>query len=142
VTSSALAAVPAAAPLALLEQARRLLAEARSLDEVRHVRDVAEAVRVYARQAQLGLEAQNDAAELRLRADRRLGELLAGLPRNAGARGLGVRSHDATAPTLEELGVSKSQSARWQAVAAVPTPESERHIVDTRAERVSRRSPQ
>jgi hypothetical protein len=42
-----------------------LLAEARNIDEVKAVVD--EAARLYARQARLGLEAQNDAAELRLR---------------------------------------------------------------------------
>jgi hypothetical protein len=74
--------------------------------------------------ARLGLEAQNDAAELRLRADRRLGELLAGLPNNHGARGVGVRSRDATAPTLEEVGISKSQSSRWRPWRPSPSPSS------------------
>jgi len=62
-----------------LETACRLLAEARTLDEVKAIADLAEAARVYARQARLGLEAQNDAAEIRLRAERRAGELLATL---------------------------------------------------------------
>ena len=34
-----------------------------TLDEIKAIRDVAEAARIYARQARLGLEAQNDAAE-------------------------------------------------------------------------------
>jgi hypothetical protein len=50
-------------PLVRLETARRLLAEVRSVDDARAIRDVAEAARIYARQARLGLEAQNDAAE-------------------------------------------------------------------------------
>jgi site-specific DNA-methyltransferase (adenine-specific) len=133
VTQAALVPAPAErSALAALEQARRLLARARTLDQARRIHDVAEAVRVYARQAELGLEIQNQAGELKLRAARRLGELLAAMPKNAGARGLGVRSRDATAPTLAELGVSKSQSSRWQAVAAVPEPDFERHLATTR----------
>jgi len=46
-----------------METACRLLSEARSLDEVKTIRNTAEAARIYARQVQLGLEAQNDAAE-------------------------------------------------------------------------------
>ena len=71
-------------PLAKLELARRLLAETRSVDEVKMIRNLGEAARVYARQARLGLEAQNDAAEIKLRAERRLGELIATLPKQDG----------------------------------------------------------
>src|SRR5258708_20250163 len=75
---------PSSSPLARLETARRLLAEVRSVDDAKAIHDFAEAARVYARQARLGLEAQNDAAEIRLRAERKLGELLAALPKHDG----------------------------------------------------------
>ena len=71
-------------PLAKLELARHLLAETRSVDEVKMIRNLGEAARAYARQARLGLEAQNDAAEIKLRAERRLGELIATLPKQDG----------------------------------------------------------
>jgi hypothetical protein len=108
--------------LTRLETACRLLAEARSVDEVRSIRDVAEAARVYAREVRLGLEAQNDAAEINLRAERRLGELLADAPLQNGGDAARARSHAATEvrPRLRDLGISKSQSSRWQALAAVP----------------------
>ena len=54
---------PGGEPLARLDLARRLLAETRSVDEVRSIHDFAEAARLYARQARLGLDAENDAAE-------------------------------------------------------------------------------
>ena len=44
---------------------------------MRQVRDLAEAARLYAR---LELEAQNDAGEIKLRAERRAGELRAQMP--------------------------------------------------------------
>jgi len=53
--------------LAKLDRATQMLAEAKSLDEVKHIMDIAEAARTYARAAKLGLEAQNHAAEVVLR---------------------------------------------------------------------------
>ena len=61
-----------------------MLAEVCRVDEVKAIHDLAEAARVYARQARLGLEAQNDSAEIKLRAERRLGELLTTLPKQDG----------------------------------------------------------
>ena len=124
------------APLAGLEEACRLLAEARRVDEVKAIRDRAEAARVYARQARLGLEAQNDAAEIKLRAERRAGELLAAMAKHPAGRPSENRSHAATdflPPRLEDLGISKGQSSRWQAIALVPDPVFEAHIVQTRS---------
>ena len=104
---------PGGEPLARLELARRLLAETRSLDEVRSIHDLAEAARLYARQARLGLDAQNDAAEIKLRAERRLGELLGTLPKQDGGDAARARSQPATEvpPRLHALGISKSQSS-------------------------------
>ena len=60
--------------LALLDQAGQALSEARSLDEIKTVRDKAEAVRKYAQSASLGLDVQNRAAEVKLRAERGLSQ--------------------------------------------------------------------
>src|SRR6266699_3433548 len=126
--------IPSSSPLARLETARRLLAEVRSVDDAKAIHDFAEAARVYARQARLGLEAQNDAAEIRLRAERKLGELLAALPKQDGGDAARARSQAATEvpPRLSDLGISKSQSSRWQAIAAVPEPVFGRHLAAVR----------
>ena len=126
--------IPSSSPLARLETARRLLAEVRSVDDAKAIHDFAEAARVYARQARLGLEAQNDAAEIRLRAERKLGELLAALPKQDGGDAARARSQAATEvpPRLGDLGISKSQSSRWQAIAAVPARVFDRHLADVR----------
>jgi len=153
---------PAETPLGRLELACRLLAEARSFDEVKVVVDLAEAARVYARQARLGLEAQNDAAEVRLRAERRAGELLAAMGKHAGGRPMAqlpsqvvsaelaatdenplqaVRGFPQTEaenqrpPRLAELQITYRQSTQWQQLAALPEPVFEAHIRTTRARR-------
>jgi hypothetical protein len=58
--------------LAALGQASRMLVEAKSLEEIKSIRDKAEAARAYVKAAKLGLEVQNRAAEVKLRAERRL----------------------------------------------------------------------
>lgn len=107
------------------DAARRALAAAHSVDEVRDIRDKAEAMRAYARQAG-DVEMTNWAAEIKVRAERRAGEMI---------RDGGVRPGKPTANsvTLKELGISENDSARWRKVAAVPEREFEAHITDTLA---------
>ena len=57
---------PVPPALATLEKARVLLSEARTLPEVKKIRDLAEAAKVYTRAAHLGRESQNYAAEISL----------------------------------------------------------------------------
>lgn len=68
--------------------------------------------------------AQNHAAEIKLRAERRAGELLAEMDKHEGGRP--VKTADTvsavTPPTLEQLGISDKQSSRWQGIAAIPEP--------------------
>jgi len=94
---------------------------------------------LYARQAQLGLAAQIAAAELKLRAERRAGELWPGWPnKHPAGRPPGNRSQrvtDDSPPRLNELGISKRQSSRWQQIAAVPEPVFEERIATTRSRR-------
>lgn len=72
--------------LVRFDVARVALAEARSIDEVKSVRDKAEALRLYARQAGESLEMQNDIAEIKIRAERRAGELLKERDMSSGGR--------------------------------------------------------
>src|SRR4051812_14843110 len=102
--------------LAVLDQVSQLLEEAKSLEEIKEIRDKAEAARSYARAAKLGLELQNRAAELRLRAERKAGQFL----RSMKLRG-GDRRSKLHRPTLklDALGISRQQSMRWQRVASI-----------------------
>jgi hypothetical protein len=60
--------------------------------------------------------------EIRLRAERRAGELLAETPNApAGRKKIGSGSQPISVPpTLADLGITKTQSSKWQKLAALP----------------------
>jgi len=122
--------------LVLFDRARRALEEARTIDEVKDVRDKAEALRLYMKQAGESLEMQNGVAEIKLRAERRAGELLAGMPMNTGGRPAKNLLHDVTGfdpETLEELGIERIQAHRWKTIADLPEEKFEQHIAEVKA---------
>ena len=87
----------------------RALAEAKTLEEIKDVSDKASALEI-------------DAAELRMRAERKLGEILKNTKKNVGAKGSKVTGskqepvRDKT-PTLSALGIDKKLSSRAQKLA-------------------------
>ena len=127
---------PTSSPLAKLSAATRALAEARTLDQVKHIMDVAEAARTYARAAKLGLEAANRAAEVKLRAERKAGELLAQLERSNGGRPTENSFQAGTSfseyrEVLTENDIAPTTAHRWQTVATVPDEVFEELIAET-----------
>jgi hypothetical protein len=116
--------------------ARTALAEAHAVDEVKDIRDKAEAMAAYARQAH-DTEMIAWVTEIKVRAERRAGELLAELPKSAGTKGqLHGKSSgghivvppEESAKTLADLGISKNESSRWQKLAAVPEDKFEQAV--------------
>jgi hypothetical protein len=84
-------------------------------------------LQAYARRAKLGMVAQNRCAEIRLRAERKLGELLTTTPRLRG-RPKSILDEN-TLPTLSDLGVrDRKISYRAQRIAAVPTKDFEAYL--------------
>jgi hypothetical protein len=91
------------------------------VDEVKDIRDKALAWEMYSRQAK-NTDAERDACEIRLRAERRAGELLRQLDKRKNQKSAGPTMGPAPL-TLKELGISKNQSSKWQKLAGVPDEE-------------------
>lgn len=134
--------------LVLFDAARDALAECKSVDEAKGWADRAAATQAYARMAK-DKSLEVDAAEIRIRAERRLGEMLAEQKASGnmakGHKFAGGSSKEPPAITLAEVGVDKKLSARAQRLAAVPPKEFEAEVVEWRGrvqaegERVSAR---
>lgn len=105
-----------------IEQARDFLAACRTVDEAKKLRDAGVAMQVYLRQQKAAKGAQDDAGEIRLRAEIRCGELLA-RQRAEKTRATGGRPkplHAEGVITLEKMGISSAAASRWQKLARVP----------------------
>jgi hypothetical protein len=109
------------------DAARKALAAAHRVDEVKKIHDKATALLAYAKQAG-DLTLQNQAAEIRILSERRAGQLLVEMAKNPGVRGEGRPRQDgsrirlskgttAYPPKLEDLGITRDQSSKWQRMA-------------------------
>jgi hypothetical protein len=115
--------------LTIVQNASRELERAQTIGEITEIRDKAEAVRKYAQSAALGLDAQNHAAEVKLRAERKAGRLLASLNLRGGDR-KSINQRDGL--KLDDLGISQNQSTRWQLQSRLPEDEFEEYLKSTR----------
>ena len=119
----------------------RALAAAKAVDDVMEVVAHADAVRVYARQAK-NRQMEIDAAEIRIRAERRLGELMAAqrsgrrrrvqrgaCPKNRVGQKPAIAD---SPPTLAEAGIDKNLAQRARTYAAVPPEKFEQLLTDKR----------
>ena len=124
--------------LAILGNATRMLAEVKTIDDAKQLMDIAAAAKLYARKHDLGKEAVAYAHEIEIRAEIKLGEILAVMEKNKGTEGQ-LRGKDssgdtirvspeAITPTLEEIGVSLKLSAESQALALLPAEKKEKVV--------------
>lgn len=115
----------------LLEKACEFLAECKDLDEIKGLRDKAEALRAYAAQAKDSLAAQNAAAIIKVRAERRIGELTREMEKGtAGRPGKIVDNMSSISKhaTLADVGLSSQDASRCEAIAAIPADEFDEAI--------------
>lgn len=105
--------------IARLETAYAALAEA-DIPTAKAIADVADAAEIYAGRRKLGEQVEQQAHAIKIEALRKLGELLKGTPKNAGARGVGKSGVPPEHPTLQELRIDKKTSSMAQKLAALP----------------------
>jgi hypothetical protein len=117
----------------------RAIAECVAVDEVKDLRDKARALEVYLRQAK-NHDAEDRAREIRLRAERRAGDLMLKQIKSAGTRGT-MRGRDSSGgvivtppekntPSFADQGISKQQAKDWQAIATIPEPQFDAALHD------------
>ena len=116
--------------LARIDIAYQALTEAKSVGDLKDLRDQAATISEYFKRQGYALNIQNDAAELKLHVERRLGDMLAETVSHKGGDAKTL-SHDATA--LPE-GITRSQSSRWQAEASVPEAEFEAYVTQVKTQ--------
>jgi hypothetical protein len=125
-------------PVALVryDAACRAIAEAKSVDEVKHIRGVAAALRAYAKQAK-NRQMEIDAAEIRIRAERRVGEMIAMQRETVGLAKAGRRPSKEielesnsinSVPTLKQAGIDPNLANRARKLAAIPARQFEQQI--------------
>lgn len=120
------------AALVKFHAAKHALAVCKNFDEVKDILDKAKAIEYYATIAKdHGLV--TDATEIRLRAERRLGEMIGQQKTDGGLAKPGPKPNsvvgsDRSPPKLSEAGISKDLSSRAQNIAAVPEAEFEEEL--------------
>ena len=109
--------LPDGTSLILWNKMKSAVAECHSVDEVAQLRNQAEAYRYALRQAKESPEVIRKAEEIKLRAERRAGELLKKIIFISNQY---ESQSNGTTTTLKEIGVSKDQSSKWQKIASIP----------------------
>jgi hypothetical protein len=116
-----------------LERVRQTLIEADRFEDILQVRSAGELYRQYAGQRRYGIDIQNIGAEIKLRAERRAGELLSAMPKNSGQLFRGdTMLPQVDVPTYTELGLNKQQASRWQRASALPEDLFEQYLAETK----------
>lgn len=113
------------------DKARQELELATRIDEVKSIRDKAAAIQAYLKQSGESLEIQNMAAEIKIRAERRAGEILSEMDLHKGGRPSENRSHDEMGfPRLKDLDIDRNMSSRCQLIASIPEKDFDERVAE------------
>ena len=113
----------------LAKDLNALIRTCNDFGQLKDIKDKAEALRVYARTAKKSFEMQNEYAEVKIRAERRCGQIIPPMIQHGGDRKSKSRFNG---KTLKDLGVSKNQSHRWQIIAQLDEKEFEGFIAQVK----------
>ena len=103
--------------------------ECYKVDEIKLIRDKAEAYRYTLIQAKESPEYIKKAEEIKLRAERKAGELLKEQTREKGEYPRKQMSEPKTfVPTLSDMEITRDQSSNWQRIASIPEEKFEEYI--------------
>ena len=128
------------------DAARHALQAAASVDEVKEIRNKSLALAAYAKQAK-DKDLLSWASEIKIRAERRAGELLIDMEKAKGATEKNTRRGTIKVPrddqpkTLAALGISKNQSSHWQSVAAISEENFEKAILESKQDNIEITTP-
>ena len=114
--------------LILWDKMKQAVVECHNIDEIAQIRNKAEAYRYALRQAKESPEVIKRAEEIKLRAERRAGELLQDPEFQHGSRGVGKKVESKPTTSLSDMGISKDQSSKWQKIASIPAEKFENYI--------------
>jgi hypothetical protein len=115
--------------LQLWGNAKFAIEQCRTIDEVKDIRDKAEALRAYAKQSGESLEVQNNVSEIKLRCDKKIGEISKALPTSNGKRTDITSPHNGErlkTEILKEAGINHPE--RYEAIANLPDELFEEYI--------------
>ncbi len=115
--------------LILWNKMKQAVVECHSIDEISNIRSKAEAYRYALKQAKESPDVIKKAEEIKLRAERRAGEILKEMPKSKGRAEKGWNEPRSQAViTLKEMGITNNQSHRWQKIANIPEEKFENYL--------------
>lgn len=130
------------------DEMTRAIQVCENIDEVKNLQDRALAMQVYARQAN-NLEAEQKCAAIRIRAQRRCGELTREIPKDKGGYAENYKDsmlsqnsgeHQTKRQVLNEHDIDNRKASEWERLAAIPDEEFEAELATITEKKVVKAS--